>query len=196
MAFSIKIFLFLNFFYISLEVVPIWNIESAAIDLKPSFTNNKLTYATISLSGHDCGGTLRKELTINGDKINKANYLSLNGGSEFQIPFEDIESVYYIANSNVICPKGKYHPQKLDGTSFSELNPASAGFVGKENGNWDLKCYFHGAGLDDGGSPLYSKGGGFFLLFYLMNGKKQYMIQILIKIHTLVGNQVNQIMEQ
>ena len=31
----------------------------------------------------------------------------------------------------------------FDGTSFSELNPSSAGFVGKENGNWDLKCYFH-----------------------------------------------------
>ena len=170
MVYLIKIFLFLNLLYYSLGIVPNWNIESAAIDLKPSFSNNKLTYATISLSGHDLGGTLRKELTISGDTITKKNYLSINEESEFVVSFEDIESVYYIASSRVICPKGKYHPQKLSGTSFSELNPSSAGF--EEKGNWDLKCYFHGAGLTDGGSSLTTPGGGFFLLFYLMNGDK------------------------
>jgi len=33
-----------------------------------------------------------------------------------------------------------------------------------------LKCYFHGAGLDDGGNSQKSPGNGFFMLFYLMNG--------------------------
>ena len=73
MKFFLITFLFLNVFIYSLEVVPIWNIKTAAIDLKPSFFNNNLTYATISLSGHNLGGTLRKELTINGDTINKKN---------------------------------------------------------------------------------------------------------------------------
>ena len=163
MVYLIKIFLFLNLLYYSLGIVPNWNIESAAIDLKPSFSNNKLTYATISLSGHDLGGTLRKELIISEDTITKKNYLKINDDSEFEVSFEDIESVYYIANSRVICPKGKYHPQKLDGTYFSELNPSSAGF--QEKGNWNLRCYFHGAGIEGGGSSLEDSGAGFFLLF-------------------------------
>ena len=170
MEFFIKIFLFLNLLYYSLGIVPNWNIQSVVIDLRPSFTDNKLTYATISLSGHDLGGILRKELTINDNKINKANYLSINGESEFKVSFEDIESVYFIANSRVICPKGKYHPYKISGTVFSELNPSSNGF--EEKGNWNLRCYFHGAGLEGGGSTLDSPGAGFFMLFYLMNGRK------------------------
>ena len=60
MEFFIKIFLFLNLLYYSLGIVPNWNIQSVVIDLRPSFTDNKLTYATISLSGHDLGGILRK----------------------------------------------------------------------------------------------------------------------------------------
>ena len=171
MVFFIKIFLFLNLLYYSQGIVPNWNIETAAINLQSFFSDNKLTYATISLSGHDLYGTLRKELSINCDIISKKNYLSINGENEFEVSFEDIESVYYIADSRVICPKGKYHPQKLSGHSFSELNTSSVGF--EEKGNWDLKCYFHGAGLDDGGGSSFSSpGGGFFILFYLMNGKK------------------------
>ena len=170
MEFFLISFLFLNFLKYSFEIVPIWNIESAAIDLKPSFVNNKLTYATNSISGHDLSGKLRKELTINGNTINKKNYLSLNEESEFEVSFEDIESVYHVANSRVICPKGKYHPYKLSGTNFEEFSLSSTNFV--ENGNWDLKCYFHGAGLSDGGSNLQSPGAGFMMLFYLMNGNR------------------------
>ena len=170
MEFFLISFLFLNFLKYSFEIVPIWNIESAAIDLKPSFVNNKLTYATNSISGHDLSGTLRKELTINGNTINKKNYLSLNEESEFEVSFEDIESVYDVANSRVICPKGKYHPYKLSGTNFEEFSLSSTNFV--ENGNWDLKCYFHGAGLDDGGSSIGTSGHGFMMLFYLMNGNR------------------------
>ena len=170
MKFFLIIILFLNFFYYSLSVVPLWNINSATIDLKPFFTNNQLSYASISISGHDLSGTLRKELTIDGDTIYKKNYLKLNSEDEFEITFEDIESVYYVANQRVICPKGKYHPYKLNGHSFEELKLSDSIFT--EKGNWDLKCYFHGAGLKDGGYPKQSPGGGFLMLFYLMNGNK------------------------
>ena len=170
MKFFLIIILFLNFFYYSLSVVPLWNINSATIDLKPFFTNNQLSYASISISGHDLSGTLRKELTIDGDTIYKKNYLKLNSEDEFEITFEDIESVYYVANQRVICPKGKYHPYKLNYHSFEELKVSDSIFT--EKGNWDLKCYFHGAGLKDGGSPAQSPGGGFLMLFYLMNGNK------------------------
>ena len=59
----IIIFLFVNFFYYSLAVVPIWNIQSAAINLDNSFEDNKLSFGSSSFFGHDASGTLRKELS-------------------------------------------------------------------------------------------------------------------------------------
>ena len=140
-------------------------MQTAAIDLKPSFTENKLSYASISLSGHDLYGTLRKELIIEGDTINKINYLKIGDDQEFAVSYEDIESVYYVANKKVICPKGKYHPQELYNKNFYELFPKNIGIF-EEKGNWDLKCYFHGAGIED------QAGNGFLMLFYLINKYK------------------------
>ena len=140
-------------------------MQTAAIDLKPSFTENKLSYASISLSGHDLYGTLRKELIIEGDTINKTNYLKIGDEQEFAVSYEDIESVYYVANKKVICPKGKYHPQELYNKNFYELFPKNTGIF-EEKGNWDLKCYFHGAGIED------QAGNGFLMLFYLINKYK------------------------
>ena len=163
MKFYFIFLLFLNLFHFSLEVVPIWNMKSATIDLKSSFSNNKLSYATISFSGHDLSGTIRKELTIDGDTIYKKNYLSISGESEFEVSYEDIESAYSVINKRVICPKGRNYPQVLNGHNFQGIDLTSTSYA--EKGNWDLKCYFHGAGISDSGK-------GFLMLFFLMNGKK------------------------
>ena len=120
MKFNLIIILFTHIFHYSLTIVPKWNIDSAAIDLKPSFSDNKLTYAKVSLCGHDLNGILRKELILNGDIIKKKSYLSINNEPEFEIFFEDIESIYYIANKGIICPKGKYHPKVLENNNFQE----------------------------------------------------------------------------
>ena len=168
MKFNLIIILFTYIFHYSFTIVPKWNIGTAAIDLKPSFSDNKLIYAKVSLGGHDLNGILRKELILNGDIIKKKSYLSINNEPEFEIFFEDIESIYYIANKRIICPKGNHHPKVLENNNFQELFPLNIDF--EEKGNWDLKCYFHGAGLDDGGNSQKSPGNGFFMLFYLMNG--------------------------
>ena len=145
-------------------------MQSAAIDLQTSFVDNKLSFGSSSFFGHDLSGTLRKELTKDGDTINKKNYLSINGEPEFEVPFEEIDGVHSVASTRVICPKGKYHPQILNGHTFQELSPPSNLF--NEIGNWDLRCYFHSAGKNDGGSPAQTGGVGFLMLFYLMNGVK------------------------
>ena len=51
--------------------------------------------------------------------------------------------------------------KKLENGNFSELFPRNSTNIFEEKGNWDLKCYFHGAGISD------QNGGGFLLLFYL-----------------------------
>ena len=84
-----------------------------------------------------------------------------------EVKFEQVESYYYLYNSKyIICPQGSFHP--YDFTNGVELKP-DENFSGE---NWDLKCYFHGAGLEGGGGDLNSPGAGFFMLFYLMNGNK------------------------
>ena len=67
----IIIFLFLNFFYYSLTVVPIWNIESATINLENSFSYNTLKFGSSTFIGNYLSGSLRKELIKDGDSITK-----------------------------------------------------------------------------------------------------------------------------
>ena len=160
----IIIFLFLNFFYYSLTVVPIWNIESATINLENSFSYNTLKFGSSSFIGNGLSGSLRKELIKDGDSITKKNYLKINDWSEFAISYEDIDSGHFVTSQNklVVCPKGKYHPYVVDNQIFYKLDIGS-GF--EEKGNWDLKCYYHGAGIAQGER-------GFLMLFYLMNKDK------------------------
>ena len=152
-----NIFLFLNFFYYSLEIVPIWKLETSTIELNPNFVNNRYKYDDISKPIDGYPVSLRKYLVKNGDKIEQKNYLSLNNQNEFEVSFDDIESVYTVVGKKVICPKGKYHPYEITSdTQISEIIPDNS--IDTQGKNWDLRCYYHGA--------------GFFLVFYLMNGGK------------------------
>ena len=158
MELFLAIYLFFNFLYNSLEVVPIWNLASSAIDLKPLFTYNKYSFMIFNKYGHDMDGKLKKELEIKGDEVTITNLLSIDGGTNyFEVPFDNIESVYNnILGQKIVCPRGKYHQYGIKNDNKLYVKIPDTDFVGKDY--WDLKCYYHGA--------------NFYLVFYLINGKK------------------------
>ena len=97
---------------------------------------------------------LSKTIIKSGNIITQNNTLSINGGYEFNVEFENIESFYHLNGIDIICPKGKYHP--YDATNKKYLIPANF----EEKGDWNLKCYNHKT--------------NYFLVFYLMKGEKNF----------------------
>jgi len=143
---------FLSLLNYSIQIVPIWDITTSAINLLSSVS--EYDYIIVDRDLYSQKAKLRKILKKTESGITHENYLSINGASEFKVDFENIESFYFLNQKFVICPKGKY--QLYDATHKEYIPPSSF----TEKGKWDLKCYKHNT--------------KYFLLFYLMNGDKPY----------------------
>ena len=136
----------------SLEIVPIWDITSSAINLLSSTSEH--TYYVVDREMYGMKVKLKKKITKSGNEITHKNYLIVDENSENQVFFENIESFYHLNGIDIICPKGTN--QLYDATN--KLNMTPSGFEGQ--GNWDLKCYKHDT--------------NYLLAYYLMNGEKQF----------------------
>ena len=111
----INIFLFLNILTYSLEIVPNWNIATAAIKLDVTFNDdNKYKYndAQNDISGHNTI-YISNKLIKEGDTIKHQSYLALDNREEFEVDFDEIGSRFWVASQSLICPKRNFHPYKI-----------------------------------------------------------------------------------
>ena len=158
----INIFLFLNILTYSLEIVPNWNIATAAIKLDVTFNDdNKYKYndAQNDISGHN-NIYISNKLIKEGDKIKHQSYLALDNRDEFEVDFDEIGSRFWVASQSLICPKRNFHPYKIyyDNGTPKISKETIDNSIDSEGNNWDLKCFYHNA--------------KYFLVFYLLNGSK------------------------
>ena len=144
--------LFIISFKYSLEIIPNWNLNSSGINLLSS--SETIKYTVVDREMYSFKLKLSKTIIKSGNIITQNNTLSINGGYEFNVEFENIESFYHLNGIDIICPKGKYHP--YDATNKKYLIPANF----EEKGDWNLKCYNHKT--------------NYFLVFYLMKGEKNF----------------------
>ena len=128
------------------SVVPIWDFYNSSIDLLSSDTSHKF-----NVNGENC--YLEKEIKRDSNNIiSYKKYLIYNNNKK-EVEYENI-SYYYqniLGATNLICPRGKFHPYDLD----NNLNKTN-NF--EEKTDWDLKCLNHKI--------------GHFLIFYLNNKDK------------------------
>ena len=150
MVFFVCLIFLLNLVDYSVQIVPIWNTTTSAINLLSSVSEK--TYTIVDRDLYNVKAKLTKTIKKTDEGITHENYLSINNGEAFKVDFENIESYYFLNNKHVVCPKGKY--QLYDATNKVYIPPASPF---PEYGNWDLKCYKHNT--------------YYFLLFYLRNGQ-------------------------
>ena len=144
--------LFINIIFPVISIVPVWKLSNSAIDLFKS--TSRPGYMICHRYMYELEVKLSKSLQKS-DGITQENKLTILLNFK-QVNYENIESFYKLSTGNIICPRGKFHPIENNGNTI--LKPDS--FV--EQGNWDLKCYYHWS--------------GFFLLFYLRNGNLNYFI--------------------
>ena len=146
----ILIFLLINFEF---SFVPIWNFDSSTYEVFPSTESSK-DYILYNFNGYKLVKRLTRD--SNGQIVSK-NILTINGGSEIIVEFENLDSVYYnkIGQTNLVCPRGKYHP--VNPTNGCQVIPLD--FV--EEGDWDLHCFEHR-------DPYY------FYIAYFSNGQNSF----------------------
>ena len=150
MEFLFILILIFPIFAFSSEIILLWDISTSATNLLS--LRDEYYYYVVDRIMYGMKVKLKKIIKRNDTGISHSNYLKIGDGSENQVYFENIESFYYLNNINIICPKGKYHIYNADTKQY--ITPS--GFI--DNGNLDLKCYKHDS--------------KYFLVFYLMNGKK------------------------
>ena len=158
----INIILFLNILTYSFEIVPNWNIATAAVKLEVTFNDdNKYKYndAQNDISGHNTI-YISNKLIKEGDKIKHQSYLALDNRDEFEVDFDEIGSRFWVASQSLICPKRNFHPYKIyyDNGTPKISKETIDNSIDSEGNNWDLKCFYHKA--------------KYFLVFYLLNGSK------------------------
>jgi len=155
--------LFFNSILPAYPLVQKWNLIDSSIDLLANTDNMAIKefeeekdnlYIQLYKWIQKENGTI---VSRNNLKIAKDNMFIFEG----DVNFDKIESIYYINNNIIVCPKGKYHPVFFYGNQYSNLSLPNF----KEKGDWELKCYHH-----------YS---GYFLVFYLMNKDSQLFYKYL-----------------
>jgi hypothetical protein len=97
---------FLSLLNYSIQIVPIWDITTSAINLLSSVSEK--TYTIVDRDLYNVKAKLTKTIKKTDEGITHENYLSINNGEAFKVDFENIESYYFLNNKHVVCPKGKY----------------------------------------------------------------------------------------
>ena len=123
------IFSYLLSSYIS--IIPEWDLSKSAVDLLSSSTTYEYTVCQKYFYNYEL--KMIKRLTKTNGNIISTNRIYINNKVK-EVPFDNIESFFYLNGKYIICPIGKYHP--YDFTNEEYIVPNNF----KEVGNWDLKC--------------------------------------------------------
>lgn len=160
---SLKIFIIFSLILLVGTVLPIWDLKESAIDLLDN-TEHTHEYIIHESSMYSLKVSLKKNISINDGNIIHNNYATIYeyvsennpqvSISERNVEYENIESFYKLTDLRVLCPQKNFNVINLN----DNLNEIQFNNWTNEN-NWDLKCYYHRM--------------GYFLVYYLMNGKNQ-----------------------
>ena len=149
---ALFIFLFINLFFFTFSILPIWDLKHSSKDLLSSV--NSYEYTITHRKMYDLIALLKKKITKADDgTITHQNTLQIDSGDVRNVAFENIESFYKKSDTwKLLCPIGSYDPINLN--DLSEI-PNNINKTSK----WNLKCYNHNV--------------GYFFTFYLNNGENQ-----------------------
>ena len=90
MSHYLQLLTFILLLFYSIEIIPNWNLDSAAVKLLSS--SGSINYLVVDRYMYSMHVKLKKTITKEGDTITQKNYLSIGSGDAFEVDFENIES--------------------------------------------------------------------------------------------------------
>ena len=112
----VKIFSYIFFFFLiklSFTIVPLWNFDKSAIELFAYAYPKEHTYDVVDKELLGLKYKLTRKFYIKDGKINKENYLYIEGTLYGMPEYDDIQSAYKYGNYYYVCPKGKNDVRKI-----------------------------------------------------------------------------------
>ena len=103
MVFFVCLIFLLNLVDYSVQIVPIWNITTSAINLLSSVSEK--TYTIVDRDLYNVKAKLTKTIKKTDEGITHENYLSINNGEAFKVDFENIESYYFLIINMLFAQK-------------------------------------------------------------------------------------------
>ena len=128
--------------YLIFAIVPLWNFEKTAINLKLPYSGifTKTVYEKQLI--------LNKTIIQSKDVISQNNIITIiNKENQLIITDKDwdiIDSFYEYWNNYYICPKGKYNMNKCyKNNGNNEVVCEEISYNNDNNQEWELKCFAH-----------------------------------------------------
>ena len=156
--------IFLNSLFFSFSIVQQWNFENSAKDL---LSSGPASIKVLEETKDKLYVKLYKYLAIESGSVVYRKYLDVYYYDQLvykgEVDFDKIESFHRFDSDNIICPDGKYNPTYFykgnsENGEYSSLKTSDLPEF-NDNEDWELKCATHEQ--------------GYFIVFYLMNGKSQ-----------------------
>ena len=154
-----KYFLFFIFIKLSFSIVPLWNFTSSAIELMEGDMKEYDYYVTNNtLLGQNY--YLSRKFYVKDGKLIKENHLYLDGVYYGKKNYSDLGSVYLFGNYYYVCPKGRYHVDKIN--IINNSSGIITDNVIDDKIDWDLQCFYQHEF-----KPNNKTGNQFLFIFYL-----------------------------
>ena len=157
---------FLYIIHHSFSIIPNWDITKIG---KNIMTSDKIEYKVCEYENYGHYVKMYRILQKENGSITKTNKVSVDGGKEVDVEFDDIGSFHSLNQQFYICPKGRYH--LFDYNNKKYIIPKENFSEGEK---FKIKCNYH-------------ENSATFLVFYLMNGYN-YLYRIYIGTGSSIEN--------
>lgn len=129
-------FLFIIFFeylYLSISIIPIWNLKKSSVDYTSDLPHSFIIY-------NQDNGILTKTIEKNDNEFKEKNSIKLINERENPTDWEDIDKFFVVQYvGHFICPKGSNFLYQYNNQDFVPVKPT---VFPQDTNDWDLSCFY------------------------------------------------------
>ena len=92
--------IFFEYLYLSISIIPIWNLKESSVDYTSNLPHSFIIY-------NQDNAILTKTIEKNNNEFKEKNIIKLKGEKDIDTEWEDIDKFFFVEQvGDFICPKG------------------------------------------------------------------------------------------
>ena len=125
--------IFFEYLYLSISIIPIWNLKESSVDYTSNLPHSFTIY-------NQDNAILTKTIEKNNNEFKEKNIIKLKGEKDIDTEWEDIDKFFFVDKvGDFICPKGSNFLHQYNNYDFVEVKPT---VFPQNSNNWDLSCFY------------------------------------------------------